>query len=254
MLHFPPAKINLGLRILRKRSDCFHDLETCFFPVHQHCDVLEMLPAKESSMEVYRADWDGNTENNLVWRAMEIFRTAVPELPPLQWHLLKNIPSGAGLGGGSSDAAYALRMLAAYCNWAPDDKRLYEMAAKLGSDCAFFLLDGPAIGTGRGELLEPFPLDLQGYEIRLVLPGIHISTAEAFSKVTPKEPLFPLREILRRPVEEWKELLINDFEASVFPLYPELKKAKEMLYNQGAVYASMSGSGSALFGLFRKES
>lgn len=251
MLLFPPAKINLGLRILRKRSDGFHDLETCFYPLYSHCDTLEMLVSEVSSLQVYKADWSGEVEKNLVWKAMELFRQAEPDLPPMQWHLLKNIPSGAGLGGGSADAAYALRLMAAHCNWPADDKRLHEMAAKLGSDCAFFLLDEPAIGLGRGEILEPFPVDLSAFEIKLVLPGIHISTAEAFSNVTPHEPEIPLKDILLKPVESWRELLVNDFEKSVFSLYPELKNAKDKLYADGAVYASLSGSGSALFGLFR---
>lgn len=250
MLHFPTAKINLGLRILRKRSDGFHDLETCFFPVKQCCDVLEMLEAPVSSMKVYRADWEGSVEKNLVWRAMELFRKHQPELPPLQWHLLKNIPSGAGLGGGSSDAATALRLMAEFSGWKADDPRLFEMAARLGSDCAFFLMGGPAIGKGRGEVLEELQLDLSAYEIRLVFPGIHISTAEAFAGVQPSVPQSSLKEILSLPPRLWKDLLVNDFEKSVFQKFPSLMAEKEKLYAAGAVYASLSGSGSALYGLF----
>jgi 4-diphosphocytidyl-2-C-methyl-D-erythritol kinase len=250
MLVFPPAKINLGLRILRKRSDGYHDLETCFFSVPGCSDALEMLPTEQDSLKVHRADWSGEPEKNLVWKAMQLFRKYEPALPPLEWNLLKNIPSGAGLGGGSSDAAWALRLMAKFCDWPPDDSRLHEMAASLGSDCAFFLLDGPAIGSGRGEVLQAIELDLSGLEIRLIFPGIHISTADAFAQVVPKNHELPLRQILQKPVSEWKELLTNDFEDSLFPRYPELAAAKEKLYHDGAVYASMSGSGSALFGLF----
>jgi len=254
MLHFPPAKINLGLRILRKRGDGFHDLETCFYPVQQCNDVLEMLEAPVKGLKVYHADWDGPVEKNLVWRAMEMFRQYEKDLPPLQWNLLKNIPSGAGLGGGSSDAASALRLMAEFSGWKSDDPRLFEMAARLGSDCAFFLMNGPAIGQGRGEVLEPISIDLSAFEIRLVLPDIHISTAEAFANVRPEIPQTSLREILNHPPDAWKDVLVNDFEKSVFIIYPELLAEKEKLYAEGAVYASLSGSGSALYGLFPKGS
>ena len=252
MLQFPPAKINLGLRILRKRPDGYHDLETCFYPLPHFCDALEMLVSERNSLQVHRADWQASPEKNLVWRAMELFRDTEKNLPPLKWNLLKCIPSGAGLGGGSSDAAYALLMMGRLCGWEAEDARLHDMAARLGSDCAFFLLNKPAIGTGRGEILRPFPLDLSAWEIRLVLPPVHVSTSEAFSKVIPAEQQIPLEEILKLPVESWKNLLVNDFETSVFDKYPSLLEEKEKLYSEGAVYASLSGSGSALYGLFRK--
>jgi 4-diphosphocytidyl-2-C-methyl-D-erythritol kinase len=252
MLYFPPAKINLGLRILRKRPDGYHELETCFFPVLHFCDALEVIISDKDELNVYRADWPSSPEKNLVWKAMELFREYEKNLPPLHWHLLKQIPSGAGLGGGSSDAAIALKMMAELAGWQENDDRLHEMAAKLGSDCAFFLFRQAAIGRGRGELLQPFPLDLSSYEIRLVLPSVRISTAEAFSRVIPAVPEQSLEQILVQPVESWKGLLVNDFENSVFHQYPELKQEKDKLYAEGAVYASLSGSGSALFGLFRK--
>jgi 4-diphosphocytidyl-2-C-methyl-D-erythritol kinase len=252
MLKFTPAKINLGLRILRKREDGFHNLETCFFPISDVCDAVEMLPSATSDLHIQQADWSGPKEANLVWKAMELFRGFEPDLPPLQWHLLKSIPSGAGLGGGSSDAACALRMMAEFSGWKEDDPRLHEMAIQLGSDCAFFLLNRPAIGKGRGEVLELFDLDLSEFRIRLVFPGIHISTAEAFSKVTPGIPEKSLKDILRMDPTEWKNCLVNDFEKSIFPRYPKLSAEKAKLYEEGAVYASMSGSGSALYGIFRK--
>jgi 4-diphosphocytidyl-2-C-methyl-D-erythritol kinase len=251
MLSFPHAKINLGLHILRKRVDGFHDLETCFYPVRETCDALEMIPAQDAeTLEIMGMEWHEPIEKNLVWKAYQMFRTLVPEFPPQKWFLLKKIPTGGGLGGGSSDAAFALKMMASQMGWEPHDPRLFEMAARLGSDCACFLYDQPAFGRGRGEILEPLSLDLSAYRIELVFPGIHISTAEAFAGILPKTPSIPLSKILRLPVSEWKTLLHNDFEESLFPKYPMLKAAKEALYQKGAVYAAMSGSGSAMFGLF----
>lgn len=251
MVSFPFAKINLGLRILRKRADGFHDLETCFFPLPETCDVLEMLPSESGgSLRVEGMDWSEPKEQNLIWKAQEAFRGLEPGFPAQDWTVLKKIPTGGGLGGGSSDAAFALRMMAEKAGWPKDDPRLQELAAGLGSDCAYFLHDAACIGTGRGEVLEPFELDLSAYEIRLVFPGIHVSTAQAFSRVQPQVPEKGLKEILRQPVATWKEELVNDFEPSVFAQFPELAEAKEKLYRQGAVYAAMSGSGSTLFGLF----
>lgn len=251
MVSFPFAKINLGLRILRKRADGFHDLETCFFPLPETCDVLEMLPSESGgSLRVEGMDWSEPKEQNLIWKAQEAFRGLEPGFPAQDWTVLKKIPTGGGLGGGSSDAAFALRMMAEKAGWPKDDPRLQELAARLGSDCAYFLHDAACIGTGRGEVLEPFELDLSAYEIRLVFPGIHVSTAQAFSRVQPQVPEKGLKEILRQPVATWKEELVNDFEPSVFAQFPELAEAKEKLYRQGAVYAAMSGSGSTLFGLF----
>ena len=252
MLRFPHAKINLGLRVVAKRPDGFHDLETCFFPVPDLCDALEMLEAETSDLTVYGVNWTESKESNLVWKAMELFREAETSLPPLHWHLLKRIPSGAGLGGGSSDAAFALRMMAVFCGWKENDERLYAMAAKLGSDCSFFIQDKPMLGSGRGEILHPMEFSLEGYEIRFAFPGIHISTAKAFSGISVSRPAKTIQEILALPPEEWRNHLYNDFENSLFPLYPELAAAKEKLYADGAVYASMSGSGSALYGIFRK--
>lgn len=251
MLVFPHAKINLGLHVLQKRSDGFHNLETCFYPVTQRCDALEMLPASgEPDLEVYGADWSGKKEDNLVWKAMQKFRLAVPDFEEHSWYLLKNIPSGGGLGGGSSDAAFALRLMAEKSGWNKNDPRLHQMAAELGSDCAFFLYDEPMLGTGRGEILEPISVDLSAYRIELVFPGIHVSTAVAFAGIVPRQPDLPLHEVLRLPVEKWKDTLVNDFETSVFNAFPDLADEKERLYRQGAIYASMSGSGSTLFGLF----
>lgn len=252
MLCFPHAKINLGLRIVHRREDGFHDLETCFFPVPNLSDGLEMLVSERSDLHVYGMPWSENRENNLIWKAMELFRMQEPDLPQLEWHLLKRIPTGGGLGGGSSDAAFALRMMAKMAGWQDGDDRLYKMAAALGSDCSFFLQDMPMLGFGRGEILEPYPVDLSAWEIRFIFPGIHISTAKAFSGIQVSKPEKSLNEVLSMPVEEWKRHLKNDFEKSLFPQFPELKAAKEKLYGDGAVYAAMTGSGSTIFGLFRK--
>lgn len=255
MLVFPHAKINLGLHILRKRVDGYHDLETCFYPAFECSDVLEMLPADgEAELRILGMEWNEPKESNLVWKAMKAFQKEEPGFPDHSWYLLKKIPTGAGLGGGSSDAAFALRLMAQKAGWEPNDPRLHQLAAKLGSDCAFFLQDRPQWGTGRGEILTKAEVDLSGYRLKLDFPGVHVSTPLAFSRVTPKEPDLPLREVLNRPIREWKELLVNDFEASVFAHFPELAKRKQDLYDRGAVYASMSGSGSALFGLFPEKS
>jgi 4-diphosphocytidyl-2-C-methyl-D-erythritol kinase len=252
MLRFPHAKINLGLRIVAKRPDGFHDLETCFYPVPELCDGLEMLEAAESDLTIHGESWAESRESNLVWKAMDLFRSFEPNLPPLNWHLLKRIPSGAGLGGGSSDAAFALRMMAAFSGWHEQDERLFEMAAKLGSDCSFFIQDKSMLGFGRGEILKPAEINLDAFDIRFIFPGIHISTAKAFSGISVTRPEKSIEEVLSLPVEEWRNHLKNDFEESLFPVFPELQQAKEKLYSEGAVYASMSGSGSALFGLFKK--
>lgn len=251
MICFPHAKINLGLHITEKRADGFHNLETCFFPLKSCTDALEMIDSKEDKLEVAGVNLNEAFENNLVWKAFQLFKTYEP-VPPKHWLLLKKIPTGAGLGGGSSDAAFALKMLAEVSGWAKNDARLFEMAAKLGSDCSCFLLDGPSIGTGRGEILEPISLDLNAYSIEPVFPGIHISTAKAFAEIVPRKPEKSIRQILCQPIQTWKEDLVNDFESSVFQQFPILAEHKKALYNRGAVYAAMSGSGSTLFGIFDK--
>jgi 4-diphosphocytidyl-2-C-methyl-D-erythritol kinase len=253
MVCFPYAKINLGLHILSKRPDGYHNLETCFYPVKEVCDVLEMIENTEESFEMEGADWPGAKEDNLVWKAYTAFRRAEPGCPSFSWYLHKKIPSGGGLGGGSSDAAFALRMLADFCGWEKQDTRLWQLAASLGSDCAYFLLDCPALGSSRGEVLEPVEIpEMNDYDIKLVLPEVKISTALAFSRVRPSIPDKGISSIIRQPVSTWRAELKNDFEDSVFPQFPQLQKYKNQLYDKGAVYVSMSGSGSALFGLFRK--
>lgn len=253
MLSFPHAKINLGLHILERRPDGYHNLETCFVPVPSLCDAIEMIPQKGHELpdlKVVGMPWTEAKEKNLVWKAWRRFQEMEPACPDFHWIILKKIPTGGGLGGGSSDAAFALRMLADYCHWPGQDPRLHQLASELGSDCPFFLFDHPMLGSGRGEILEKINIDLKGYKIEFDFLQIHISTAQAFSGISPQKPKKPLREVLSQPIQTWKVDLINDFEKPIFRQFPELEKRKAELYNKGAVYAAMSGSGSTLFGLF----
>ncbi len=252
MIFFPPAKINLGLRILRKRADGFHDLDTVFYPIGL-TDVLEILPTKDNELKLSGIVPPGNPDDNLCLKAFNLLNVDFPQLPPVYMHLHKNIPTGAGLGGGSSDGAYALRGLNEKFNLGLTRELLVEYAARLGSDCPFFIHDGPCIGSGRGEVLIPITLSLKGYHLVLVNPGIHISTKEAFAGVTPNENNKPVSEIISQPIETWQDELINDFEASVFPNHPDISHIKQQLLDAGAVYASMSGSGSTVYGIFKKD-
>lgn len=252
MLCYPHAKINLGLHILRRRPDGYHDLDTVFYPLYACTDALEMLPSPDGQDRLFIHDenWTEAPESNLVWKAMVMFRRGFPALEPLHWHLKKGIPSGAGLGGGSSDAAFALRLMAGHLQVPLSDPRIPEMAASLGSDCACFLVDGPAAGSGRGEILRPVDTDLSSCCIEWVYPGLHISTAQAFSGVKPRADRPSVAEIVAGPLHTWKDLLVNDFEETVFAAWPQLAALKEDFYRRGAVYASLSGSGSAVYGIF----
>jgi 4-diphosphocytidyl-2-C-methyl-D-erythritol kinase len=252
MILFPPAKINLGLRILRKRSDGYHDLDTCFYPIGL-TDVLEILPAAEMTLNVTGIVPPGNPDENLCVKAWHLLKADFPSLPTVYMHLQKNIPTGAGLGGGSADGAYALRGLNEKFNLGLSREQLIEYAAQLGSDCPFFIHDTSCIGSGRGELLQPIDLSLKSYHILLINPGIHISTKEAFAGITPIEDRKPIREIIAQPIESWQEELMNDFESSIFPNHPEIARIKQQLTDAGAVYASMSGSGSTVYGIFREK-
>ena len=255
MILFPTPKINLGLYVTSKRTDGYHNLETVFYPVHSLRDALEAVPAKDSegSHTVSGLAVEGQRESNLVWIAYQLIRSTHPQdWQPLDWYLHKVIPMGAGLGGGSADGAYALRIMNSLFGLSLSEEKLIEYAAHLGSDCPFFIRDTPQFATGRGEVMEPIAVDLSGYHIRIETPGIHVSTATAFGLLTPRPALFDLRELATLPVEEWKEKIGNDFEEPAFSKHPELRALKEKLYAEGAVYAQMSGSGSAVFGLFRK--
>ncbi|HJJ87986.1 MAG TPA: 4-(cytidine 5'-diphospho)-2-C-methyl-D-erythritol kinase [Methanocorpusculum sp.] len=253
MITFPNAKINLGLDVVEKRPDGYHNLETLFYPIPLH-DVLEITKSdeEETTFTMYNAEFDGSDSDNLVVKAYNILAEK-HVMPKVKMSLYKNIPTGAGMGGGSADAAFALKMLNEIAALNLTDEELEEYAARLGADCAFFIKNRPAYATGIGNILTPVDCDLSMYYIAVVKPDIHISTKEAYSLVVPCYPDNALSEIITKPVEEWKGLMKNDFEKSVFAKYPTVKEIKEKLYGMGALYASMSGSGSAFFGIFEKE-
>jgi len=278
MITNPNVKINLGLNVHRKREDGFHDLETLFVPYSGISDTLEIVVGDDYSrtsaalfgkyapemieqgisedgklmITIAReegVDWD--PLKDLTAKAYHILAEDF-ELPPVKIFLQKTSPVGAGLGSGSADAAFALKMLNKLCSLGLDEAKLAEYASRLGSDCAFFIYNRPMIGEGRGEILTEYPLDLAGLNLQVLTPeGVSVSTKDAYSGIRPHLPEVPLREALSRPVEEWDGILVNDFEETVFAKYPELAAIKRSLYDSGAVYASMSGSGSALFALYR---
>lgn len=252
MIIFPNAKINLGLRIIEKRSDGYHSIETIFLPVDL-CDLLEFVETNDnkSSLDITGIPVEGDPQDNLILKAWKILNIHHP-IPPVHAHLHKIIPIGAGLGGGSADAAFMLKALNDYfsCGCKTEELELY--ASELGSDCTFFIKNVPTIGTGRGELLEPIEIKLSEYEVLLVNPGIHIGTREAYAGVTPAVPLTSLHELIALPIEAWQDTIINDFEASVFKSYPVIGLLKQKMIEAGAVYSAMSGSGSTVYGIFRK--
>jgi 4-diphosphocytidyl-2-C-methyl-D-erythritol kinase len=251
MVSFPPCKINLGLHVTRKREDGYHELETCFYPV-PWTDILEVIKSDVFSFTSSGTPIPGDPNQNLCIKAYDLMKAAY-DLPPVRIHLHKIIPTGAGLGGGSSDAAHTLRLLADLFELDIPSDRLMEFAARLGSDCAFFVQDEPRLGIGRGEILTPISVSLRGKYIVLVKPDIHVSTADAYAGIQPAPAVKPLSEILAQRPGTWKEHLKNDFEKSVFKRFPAIEPIKIRLYNEGAVYASMSGSGSTVFGLFEQE-
>jgi 4-diphosphocytidyl-2-C-methyl-D-erythritol kinase len=248
MLVFPNAKINIGLRITEKRADGFHNLQSCFYPVGW-TDALEIIPADEFSFSSSGIPIPGDPDRNLCVKAYNLLE-ADYGLPPVQMYLHKNVPIGAGLGGGSADAAFALRMLNDRFELALTTDRLEEYARQLGSDCAFFVQNMPMYCVEKGDVFEEIEVNLTGYYIVLVYPNLAISTDEAYAGVQPRQPGESLRNQLAQPIDNWWETVHNDFEDSLFPRYPVLKQIKEQLYEQGAVYASMSGSGSTVYGIF----
>lgn len=251
MVAFPGCKINLGLQVLRRRPDGYHDIDTVFYPV-PWSDILEFLPAKHFSFSLSGLAIEGDSDDNLCLRAYRLLQKD-HSLPPVQGHLHKVVPTGAGLGGGSADAAHTLRILRSLFSLVLSEEQLMELAYQLGSDCSFFLKDSPARGTGRGEVLKAMTIDLKGYFLLVVVPDVHVSTAEAYSDVKPQPPKEDLASVLARPVTQWKDHLTNDFEASVFERFPEIAALKNKMYALGAVFASMSGSGSSVYGLFRDD-
>lgn len=251
MIIFPNCKINLGLHILRRRTDGFHDLETVFYPLPL-TDALEVLSDNNLQFNSSGIPVPGDEQDNLCLKAWRLLKADFPELPPVKIHLHKHIPIGAGLGGGSADAAFVLQLLNDKFRLGISDEKLVDYAARLGSDCPFFIRNKACYATGRGEVLEPLELDLSRYSWLLIYPGIHVNTGWAFGQITPRVPEQELQQSILQPVEEWKSLIFNDFETPVFSAHPVLGEIKAQLYEAGALYATMSGSGSAMVGIFPK--
>lgn len=251
MIEFPNAKLNLGLNILNKREDGYHNIESLFLPIPLK-DALEILPSSTLEFSSSGIPIDCDDEANLVLKAYRLLETDF-RLPPVKIHLHKTIPFGAGLGGGSADAAFALKMLNNLFELALSRQTLETYAARLGADCAFFILNKPAIAQGIGDQLCEFDMDLKGRYLVLVKPDIHIPTPEAYRYVSPQIPQYVLTEVLQRGIEHWAETLHNDFEPSVFRTHPQLMDIKNKLYQMGASYAAMSGSGSSIFGVFKEK-
>lgn len=253
MLTFPNCKINLGLYIIHLREDGFHDLETVFYPIALK-DVLEMVKGTgESQLFLSGKAVDGNKNENIVWKAYQLLQQQFPDkVPALDIHLHKAIPMGAGLGGGSADGAFMLKLVNDFCGLELSQEQLAAMALRLGSDCPFFIYDTPQFATGRGEVMQEVAIDLSDYSIQLICPAVHINTGQAFKMLTPKPASFDLRKLPEIHVKDWKDHLSNDFEEPIFEQHQQLKDIKQQLYSQGALYASMSGSGSTIFGIFPK--
>lgn len=256
MITYPNAKINLGLNIVEKRPDGYHNLETIFYPINLQ-DALEVTELEneegEYKLKVSGVPIEGDAENNLVVKAYHLLKKDFPEMSPINIHMFKHIPTGAGLGGGSADAAFMIKLLNEKFNLKLSIEKMEEYAAILGADCAFFIQNKPVFASGIGNIFENITLSLKGYYIVLVKPDIFVSTKDAFSHITPMHPNQSLKEIVRMPVETWRATMKNDFEESVFQKYPEIAAIKDKLYDMGAIYASMSGSGSSVFGIFREQ-
>lgn len=258
MLTKPICKINLGLNVVERRPDGYHNLETVFYPV-PICDTLEVFEMDDAFPSPYNCDLkvtnitiDSDEQKNLVVRAYNLLKQDFPSLPRIHAHLYKDIPTQAGMGGGSSDCGFMITLLNEQFHLGLSNEQMIRYAARLGADCAFFILNKPCYAEGIGERLEPIDLDLSGWYLAVVRPNIPVPTKEAFSLITPQHPAKNCRDIVMQPVKTWRDGLTNDFEKSVFALHPEIGDIKDRLYDLGATYAAMSGSGSSLFGLFRQ--
>jgi 4-diphosphocytidyl-2-C-methyl-D-erythritol kinase len=253
MIKFPPCKINLGLHVVEKRNDGFHTIETMFYPLPL-TDALEIIPASDGKTEFTQSGISipSDGKKNLCERAYDILGETY-NIPPVKIHLHKHIPTGAGLGGGSSDAAFTLLILNDLFELGIQQKELLGYAAQLGSDCSFFIINEPCLASGRGEILTPWPFTLIGKWILLVKPQVHVNTADAYAGIKTQMPTRKIEDIVKFPLKEWKDLLVNDFEKTVFVKYPVIGQIKDKLYELGATYACMSGSGATVFGLFEKE-
>lgn len=260
MISFVNAKINIGLNIVRRRPDGYHDLSTIFYPVGLYAgtptnpvsfsDVLEIIESDKEEFIFMGRRVDCPPEKNLVVKAYHSFFKELGKSYPHKVILDKHLPDGAGLGGGSADASFTLRLLNELMGKPFSDEKLESIALSLGADCPFFIKNTPCYAEGVGERMEKISLNLEGKWILVIKPDVYVSTKEAFAGVTPKKPLYDLRQVIRQPIEEWKNFITNDFEDSLFPRYPQLQEIKELLYDIGASFALMSGSGSSLYGIF----
>jgi 4-diphosphocytidyl-2-C-methyl-D-erythritol kinase len=258
MICFPNAKINLGLNIVEKRSDGFHNIETIFYPI-QWCDALEVIENKEFkkgdekiNLSLSGIVVEGNTQDNLITKAYKLVDTAY-NLPPVKAHLHKVIPMGAGLGGGSSDAAFFIKLLNDKFSLNLSAIEQLSLAKQLGSDCAFFMKNKPVYASEKGDVFSKVEVDLSQYCIVVVYPAVHSNTALAYKGVVPAKPQKNIQSIITSEIENWKEDLVNDFEKTIFLQHPELQNVKNAFYTKGALYASMSGSGSAVYGVFKED-
>ena len=254
MITFPNAKINLGLNVVEKRPDGYHNLETIFYPINLQ-DALEVNRLKDTdrsfNLKVSGTTLEGTPEDNLVIKAYNLLGKDY-QLAPVDIHLFKHIPTGAGLGGGSADGAFMIKLLNEKFSLHLTTEQMEIYAAQLGADCAFFIRNTPVFATGIGNIFEPVELSLKGYHIVLVKPDTSVSTGEAYAHIKPARPAMSLKEIVKQPIETWKGIMKNDFEDSVFFEHPEIVAIKDKLYDLGALYASMTGSGSSVFGIFRE--
>ena len=254
MICYPNAKINLGLNVVERRSDGYHNIETLFYPIGL-CDVLDIQPSETCSDYSFSSsgiELGGDPESNLIVKAYRLLRSEY-QFPAIDISLIKQIPFGAGLGGGSSNAAFMLKSLNEMFELKITTTKLEELASKLGADCAVFIQNKPVFATGIGNVFTSIDISLQNYYLLLVKPDIHVSTPEAYSLVIPQIPEYSLKEIIKKPISEWKSTLKNDFEKSVFATFPVIEEIKNKIYDLGAVYASMSGSGSSVYGIFPEE-
>ncbi|SVD09135.1 uncharacterized protein METZ01_LOCUS361989 [marine metagenome] len=249
MILFPNAKINIGLNILAKRADGFHDISSIFYPLENCCDVLEIT--EQQYFSFVKSGIDIPDGKNLCELAYYLIKKEF-NVPNVAIHLHKQIPIGSGLGGGSADGAFTLLGLNKLFDLGITNKQLKKYALQLGADCPFFIDNQPILTEGIGDILRPINLDLNNYRIKIINPGIHISTIETYKKILPKKRNKSLMKLVKLPIEKWKQKIKNDFENIIFKKYPELRKLKESLYNNGAIYASMTGSGSTIFGIFKK--
>lgn len=255
MVVFPNAKINLGLRITSKRPDGYHNLDTVFYPI-ELSDVLEIIKVpknNDASIVITGKEIQGPAEKNLCLKAYQLIKEDHPAITGIQIHLHKSIPMGAGMGGGSADGAFMIKLLNEFFKLDLSEEKMNAYALQLGSDCPIFIKNRPCYATGRGEVLENIDIDLSGYYLLIVSPGIHISTADAFAQIKPNASIKQCKEIVQLPIEQWKNQLLNDFEQTVFEIHPVLKNIKEKIYNMGAIYASMTGTGSTLYGIFKNK-